>query len=240
MNRFNYTNLRNAAYLQMHDNVLTLAARHPVDSLGLRPFLDRYAPAVEAVKAALGVLTKSPLSPEAEAQERRRDTLFRGLVDTVKGLSNHFDPAKQQAAAQLSLVLKSYGNLAALPNDEETAAIADLHRELSAEPQLSRVALLGLGEWLQPLAEANHLYNELSLQRSSEVARRLSANMKAARTAVDKEFRLLLTHLEVQQHISPTPALTAFTEELNGITRHFETTLAQEKGIRNAADAQTN
>ncbi len=232
INRFSYENLRNEAHVQLHENFIALVTRHNAETLGIQSLYAQYVPLLEQEKLALDLILKSGLTDEILAQDRQRDQLFRGFADAVKSGLNHYDPAVQQAAEKIHFILTRYGNLAARPLDQETAAIDDLHRELTDAQNAAHLATLGLGDWLTRLVEANRAFDQLMMSRYTEAAARPTVNMRTSRGAVDTLFRAMLDLLEAQAMVNGEEKYAPFVAELNAVTQRYENILAQEKGAR--------
>ena len=230
INRFRYENLRNEAHVQLHESFIALVTRHNAEVLGIQSLYAQYVPLLEQEKLALDLILKSGLTDEILAQDRQRDQLFRGFVDAVKSGLNHYDPAQQEAAEKIQFILTRYGNLAARPLDQETAAIDDLHRELADAQNATHIATLGLGDWLTRLVEANRAFDQLMMSRYTEAAARPTVNMRTSRGAVDTLFRAMLDLLEAQAMVNGEAKYTPFVAELNAITQRYENILAANRG----------
>ncbi|MDR1153963.1 MAG: DUF6261 family protein, partial [Bacteroidales bacterium] len=152
---------------------------------------------------------------------RKRDDIYRGFVDTVKGAAKHFDPAHREAAHLLLGIFKHYGNIARKTLDDETAAINDFARELNRAEPAQAVALLGANVWLDKLVEENHAFVELMKERYSETAEKTVFRMKVTRVETDRYYHAIISQIE-NQILAGIPVNESFIREINAVIKRFE------------------
>jgi hypothetical protein len=232
--RFRYENLRNETHVELHYDFNTLAAKYGPEILGIDPLYRVYKPLFDEEVTALDVIRKSWFSVEIKRGDRERGHLYRGFAGQVKSYRDHFDEGKRKAAQALWVILKHYGNIERKNLYDETAAIADLHRELVKPENAVRVTALGLGEWLEQLAQANRHIEELFMARVEEAAKRPHIRMRSIRREVDRAFRNILDLLEIQMRVKGEDDNKAFLAELNVCMARYRDILAQEAGRRKA------
>jgi len=226
-----YEYLRNETHAAYHEAVMTLLGTYLPSLTGIEMQYAAYQTAFNDELLALDVIRRSELTAQIVEQDTIRDAIFRGFADSVKGATKHFDSSKRSAAMQLQNMLDSYGNIAARPLDEETAAIDDLLREVDTRYAMS-VQLLGLNDWLTQLANENSVFKTLILDRNSETAQRPAINMKTSRTAVDAAFRAMLNMLEALALVNGDAPYSGFITEFNALSERYKNILAQEQGMR--------
>ncbi|MDR0726233.1 MAG: DUF6261 family protein [Prevotellaceae bacterium] len=226
--RLNYRNLKNEAHVEFHNTVDNLfVVEFPPETIGVRKQYDVYKPLFEGEVSLLDVVKKSSYTGEIKVQNNKRNTAFRGLSDQVKSSTNHFNLEKQKAALQISIVLDNYGNIAARPIDQETAAIDDLLRELRGSNYSESIALLNLEEWLTQLDIENRRFRELMFARYEESAKRPTANMRETRIKVDKAFMDIVRTIEALVLINGITDYEPFIIKLNVIIEHYKNIIAR-------------
>jgi hypothetical protein len=228
--RFRYEHLRNEAHVEFHESVDNLFVKYPPESLGLAPLYAEYKPLLGAEISSLDVMRKSEHTVDLEDQDHKRDGLYRGFDDAVKSSLNHFAPAKLEAARKVQAILDSYGNIAAKPLDQETAAIDDLLRELATPNHAALIATLGLEDWLVELKAENQLFKKLMQERYEETAQRPTIRMRPARADVDKSLRAMQNRVEALVEVNGAASYEAFIRELNAIMERYKNLLAQQQG----------
>jgi ABC-type transporter Mla subunit MlaD len=180
---------------------------------------------------ALDYIGKSELTTKIVEQDRKRDDIYRGFVDSLRGAAKHFDPSYRDAANLLLNIFGHYGNIARKTLDDETAAINDLVRELE-QPQLTQaIALLGMNDWLNKLVEENNAFEELMKERYSETASKTTFRMRAVRVETDKYYHAIISQIE-NQCLAGIEINENFIRELNAVIERFKRILAQEVGER--------
>jgi hypothetical protein len=230
--RFRYENLRNEAHAEFHTTFNALVTRYTAAALGIDPLYMRYKPLYDEEIAALDQIIKSALTPVIKDLERRRDRLLKGFTTAVKSCLHHFDDVKREAARKIMFILKHYGNIARKPYDEETAAIEDLHRELTKPENSALVAALGLGEWLEKLIQASRHFEGMMMNRYEEIARRPNLHMREVRRKVDAATREILHLLESLVRVKGPDTNRDFLTELNAVMKRYKDILSQEAGRR--------
>lgn len=232
--RLRYEYLRNEAHAAYHESVMSLFGQFTPATLNIQPQYAAYHATYNTELLALDLIRHSKFTAEIEEQDARRDAVYRGFADTVKGATKHFDPARAEAARGLQSLLDHYGNIADKPANDETAAIDDLLRELSGGYQ-TQLTTLALGEWTAQLTSENTLYKTLVASRYAETAARPDVQMKAARKELDAAFRSLLNQVDALVMVSGAANYDAFIAALNAISERYKNTLAQEAGARKAS-----
>ena len=130
--RVDFSKLRNNEHFQCQTEFKALVEEFNAATLNIEPlFSGSYIPRYNAEDEALTKIVKNSFTDERSDADRGRDQTFRGIVDTVNGALNHFDPSVQAAARRLKIVLDTYGNVAQLPLNEETSAIYNLVQDLN-------------------------------------------------------------------------------------------------------------
>ncbi|MDR1282984.1 MAG: DUF6261 family protein [Opitutaceae bacterium] len=143
--------------------------------------------------AALQAAHKSALTPVLAAENTLRDQCYGVLRDLATlYATHHYEAAKRPVAAQLLVTLDNYKrDITTGTYNEETAAITNLVEDLQS-PALAapRVATLGLGGWVEALANANNRFVTDLAARYAETATRPAAGaMRALRPSIEQNLR---------------------------------------------------
>jgi hypothetical protein len=229
--RFRYENLHNETHVEYNETADGLVIRYNPQTLGILPQYSTYKAALNVEVDILDVIRKSEYTGEISAQDHVRDGIFRGLADAVKSSLHHFNADKRKAAARMEVVLEHYGNIAAKAFDQETAAIDDLLRELN-DHHAADVQMLLLNDWLTQLDAENRTFKQLMSERYTEVSRRPTTRMKAARADTDRALRTMLNMLEALTAVHGVDAYLPFLNELNAVSERYKNQLAQAAGRR--------
>ncbi|MDR3132762.1 MAG: DUF6261 family protein [Prevotellaceae bacterium] len=230
--KFSYEHLRNETHVAFHTNFNALVAQFGAEALGIQALYAIYKPLYDDELTALDAILKSRFTAVIKSLDRERNMLCRGFGRQVKSYFLHFDPARRKAAQRLDIIVKHYGGIAYKPLNDKTAAITDLYSELQKPENAEAVTALGLGEWLEKLADANRRLAEMMRNRFDEAAKRPDIHMRSVRQQVDRLFREILRQLEALVCIQGEGANRAFLAELNVMAGDYKLALAQEAGRR--------
>lgn len=198
-------------------------------TLGIAEGFARFETLYTQELEALQVIRRSATTEQLATADAERDKLFRGFDDTARGMLNHFDPAKREAAARLRVVLDQYGNIARKPYDEETAAIGKLVGEAGGA-LATDIATLGLTEWLAELDRRNQVFDALMKSRYTEAAVRTELRMREVRLEVDTVYRAMADRLDALMLINGEAAYEPFVRELNARVDRYNDIIAQRRG----------
>jgi hypothetical protein len=229
--------MTNEVHVQFHQSAGTILNNVSPAALTADRLAELYRAAINSEAAALLVIKKSEVTGLIAEQDKRRDDIFRGFWDSVKGLRNHFDPEQRALANRLWSVLQQYGNLATKTQDAQTAATNALLRDLQQPALLQAHERLGLSSWCARLGEENQRFELLMQQRYTEEAGQATLSMRAARLETDRYYRALTAHADNLLLTDPThPAATTFVAELNAVVQRFKSILAQQLSARKSEE----
>jgi hypothetical protein len=231
----NFHAMRNEVHVEFHETVNRLFDVYAPTDLGIEPQYKTHKSLLDDEAAALDAIRKSERTAEIVEQDHRRDCIFRGFVDSNKSALNHFDPDKVEAATKIIAVIEHYGNIAAKPLDQETAAIDDLLSELAAGDFPQQIQTLALADWIVQLDAENEQFKALMMLRYDEMAKRIVLNLKPLRDNVDIAFRDLAKQIEALVRVNGTATYEQPINAINAILTRYKNILAQEAGQRKAA-----
>ena len=232
--RLHFNQLRNNEHFQSQTEFKALVERFNPDVLKINPlFSDIYLPLYYAEDEALVKITKNSLTEKRGAADRRRDKTFRGLADTVNAGLNHFEPELQASAQRVKIVLDTYGNVAKLPLNEETAAIYNLTQEL-LENYAEDAGKLEIVPWINKLNDNNEDYKALVKGSNEEEAAKTELKAKSTRAQVDLVMSQIIKRVEALIVIEGEENYAEFVRHLNLHFDKYANTLAQRRGAAKA------
>ncbi|MDR2882850.1 MAG: DUF6261 family protein, partial [Alistipes sp.] len=191
-------------------------------------FLAVYADLDEALKKIM----KSEHTKRIAELDAARDSVFRGMTDTANGAAHHFNPAVREAAGRVGIAMKTYGNVAAMNYDDETAMIANLLKDLTVK-YLADVEMLDLGAWIGELDRLSEEFKRLMLERYDEGTGRSTLVLREVRGRMDDAYRAVARRVDALQEVSgdePGAPWAAFIAELNEVIARADNLLAQREG----------
>ena len=227
--RIHSSHLRNNEHFQCHTEIKGLFEEFDLNALKLEPFYSQfYIPVYNAEDEALIKIAKSMLSEERMEADRRRDSIFRGMVDATNASLNHFDDEVLAAGKRLKIIFDTYGNVAQLPLNEETAAIYNLLQDLRRYP--ADMQKLGITAWADRLESENNAYEALVKAGIDEGVAKTELKAKETRAEMDKVFRQLAERIEALALIEADQVYAELMRRLNLLLDKYANTLAQRQG----------
>ena len=224
--------LRNEEHFQFQTEFKGLVEEYTPETLDISAVWAVYLPLYADESEALDVIRKSAVTGELAEADHARDSLFRGLCNTVKGAAGHFNPAIKEAAARIQIALDHYGNINVKPYDEQTAAINNLIDEFNTT-YTADVAMLGIGDWVSELQTTNNNFEALMQERYSEDAGKTQLKMKEVRAEIDDAYRAITERIDALVIVNGPENYSGFVNELNQRVEKYNNLLAQREG-RNA------
>ena len=164
--------LRNAEYIQMNTDILSIVNVNNPVALSIKPFYDALAAKMLEIDPLYKIEQGSVLTADLETADMRRDKAINGILFNVNSFAYHFEPNKAAAAVLLQANFNNYGTGIAKQNyTAETTIITNMVGDWINKPELNNaVDQLALKEWLSELDAANKAFNTIFLQRNKEVA----------------------------------------------------------------------
>ena len=231
-----FNRMRNETVVRLGSDIYRIAGRIGPGAIGIKTLYDELGEILVAMNVSLDQVTKSVLTAGIEDQDHFRGEMAHCLSTTTRAFLHHPDPAKRAAAERLEIVLDRYGNIAQKTYDDASSAVDDLVKELYTPVNAPLVILLGVGEWVTLLSNANAKFVDLMDERYKESGQR-HVSMKEARVPLEEKIHKIerrVNSIIELNGIDFSPELTEFVQEYNAVARRYKHILAQEQGRRNA------
>ncbi|MDR2127421.1 MAG: DUF6261 family protein [Prevotellaceae bacterium] len=229
--KIDLSKLKNETHVEFNESIKRLFIKFNPQTVGIDALYNLYSAALDKELDSLDFIRKSEITSIISEQDRVRDNIYGGLVDSLKGATRHFDPAYSAAATLLLDVFKHYGNIPRKTLDDETAAIKDLLRELQQPALAAALETLGFTNWVDKLAAENAAFEQLMMQRYEQTADKTQYRMKDTRKETDKYYHAIVSQIENMVLVG-NAAVDALIREMNTVISRFKHILAQEKGER--------
>ena len=221
--------MRNDEYFQYHTEFVELVIRAGADKLNIVHQFEAYMPLYARVDEALMKIMKSAYTAKIQQADKRRDTVFRGLVDKCRAAEKHFRAEAQQAAERLKILFNTYGNLAKRPINEQTSGVHNLVQELEGR-FAADIQTVGVQEWVVELKDANNAFAELYRQRFDETTERTDVVLRKARTELDAAYRTIIERINALVVVEGEQQWTDFIRSLNTVIDKYAVTIKQRAG----------
>lgn len=165
----------------------------------------------------------SLLTATLQELDSRRDRAIRGLLNVVKAYGLHYDSSIVTAAMLLERAIVNYGTQIYTFNYQaETSTIVSLVNDFESDPDLvAALTLLNLTGWKDELKAANTDFEIKYLDRISEDVTKQVTPVSELRPAAIDAYGNLLQHVQANNVLNPSPALTTLIEELNRLAEKY-------------------
>ena len=228
---FYFGHMRNA------DAAHTIGRISPV---ALAITLARVVPAALALKAALNTFEELMRQQSAYAAtrgmkplERERDALYTDLSRVVERNLSNPDRATRDAADQLDIVLRRYGNPNRLPHDTQTQVIYELVTDLTSPavlPHLNQLPSARVST--HQLSTINSDYDRLYNERMAEAEKHITGGTQQARETLDAACRDLLLIINSSAVYLADGSLDQPIDDINAILADAEHLIHRRAGQR--------
>ena len=223
--------MHNDAHFQLMTEFRDLVTLKTPEALRVESLWPLFAQRYETLDAALKKIPKSALTDAIKAADAARDAAFTGIVKYNRViLDYHYDPEWRDAAQKIDIVLRTYGNVAAKPINEETSAIYNLAQELTSQNYRSLAALIGLAPWVGKLAALNTDLESLMKERDRESVAKSHITMKAARRDIDEAYKNIVNTINYSIFLGQLSGCETFVDTYNIVVKRFATILKQQHG----------
>jgi hypothetical protein len=224
--RFNLVQLRNNEHFQFYTDFKQLVQENNPETLNIAAlfavWLALYVKEDEAFKKIL----KSALTAEMQAADKQRDVTFRGLAEVRLTAEKHFNQEVRAAATRLKIVFDTYGNLAKLPLNEETAAIYNFLQELKGT-YAADIQTIGATDWVKELEANNLAFENITRDRYDESALRSDLVLREVRLEIDAAYRDIIDRLDALCLLEGGEVYPAFIKRLNVVIEKYRNIAAQ-------------
>lgn len=237
INNFDLIPLRNEEHFKFFTDFKTRVEEATPAALFIAELYSEFLPLYADEDKALEYIRGSALTENIENADKRFNNVFRGFRASVKLATTHFNPAKQQAAKNMWVVLNKYGNIAAMPYLQQTGAATNLLQDLAANHTAS-ISLIHVDDYVAQLAIENNAVSNLMGSRIDESSQKTLLRMKEVRQQVDDMYKRIVKRINSGIEFNGPAAYETFVRKMNEIIDYNANTLALRKG-RNASGEES-
>jgi hypothetical protein len=230
----NISHLSQALHLQFVSEIKSLGEKfyHLVSRFA--PVFAVFCASVEKEDLCYKIIRKSDLSEAKENADQSRDAVILGINEAVRTALRHFEPAVNEAAKRLKIVLDAYNTpkpLTDLPYDAETIAIVNLLQEFDGK-YAADVQVTGLSNWVEELRARNNAFDRLAKAYNEQQSAKPPFKIKDVRGETDEAYKNIVTAINGLIVLEGESAYAPFVTELNELIKHYSDLLAQHEGRR--------
>lgn len=236
VNFLNLNRLRNGEHFQFHTDVKNLVEKFDANKLSIKDPFEKYLLLYDHEDEVLEKIRKSATTEQIAEADTTRDITLKGLTEAVSTAQKHFKPEVREAARKVQILLNTYGKIADLPYNEETAKIYNLIEEMKKD-YATDIATMKLEDWVQELENNNKQFDTLMNQRYDEQLSKTTTNPREIRSQIDTLYKSMMDIINAYAVISTEAVYNQFIQELNLRIDYYNNTLALRRG-RNSKEEE--
>ena len=214
-------NINNAAHFTFVSNMAERAEKDSAVSEKCAAQVKAFSAAVTAEDENLKISAKSLVTDKIAEADRLRDQLYAGYKKAVASYVNFPVESLAEAAKVLNQHIKDYKIDVKAQLDKETGLLVNFVQDLEGK-FAEQVKALSLTAFVEKLKAANEEVRELTGQRTDERSAKTAGALKAARTASDEAYKMLVLHVNAHALIEGEEAYAAFIDYANTEISHFK------------------
>lgn len=229
MNNFDLTPLRNEEHFKFLTDFKTRVEEATPAALFITELYSEFLPLYADEDKALEYIRGSAITENIGVADKRFNNVFTGFRGTVKQATKHFNPAKQQAAKNIWVVLNKYGIISDMPYLQQTGAATNLLEELAANHAAS-ISLIHVDDYVAQLAVENDAVSNLMSSRIDESSVKTLLRMKEVRIQVGAVYKKIVERINSGINFNGPAGYESFVRKMNEIIDYNANTLALRKG----------
>ena len=214
------TSMNNGAHFTFVSNVAERAEKDAAVAEKCAAQVKALREAVKAEDENLQISAKSLTTDKIVEADRLRDQLYAGYKKTVAGYAGFPMPDMADAAKVLQQHVKDYKIDVKAQLDKETGLLVNFVQDLEGK-FAEQVKALSLSAFVEKLKAANEDVRELTGQRTDERSAKTAGALKAARTASDEAYKMLVLHVNAHALLEGEADYAAFIDYANTEIEHF-------------------
>ena len=215
------TSMNNGAHFTFVSNVAERAEKDATVAEKCAAQVKALREAMRAEDENLQISTKSLTTDKIVAADRLRDQLYAGYKKAVAGYANFPVEEMADAAKVLNQHIKDYKIDVQAQLDKETGLLVNFIQDLE-DKFAEQVKALSLTAFVEKLKAANEEVRSLMGQRTDERSAKTAGALKAARTASDEAYKMLVLHVNAHALLEGEADYAAFIDYANTEIAHFK------------------
>lgn len=189
--------MSNALYVQFMSDVDNQIKRVTPEALKIKKCYQTFSDARATLDSVFITQQKDNRSVSLASQDSVRDRIYRCISGHAKADLFSSNPDKQAKAQILLNKLDAAGYLPTMGNNEESARMDDLGKDLEVSPMAEIVEALGLTDELKAMIAANDAFIALSRERTED-KKNVQLATKEARRVLDPAYRDMISVVNSQ------------------------------------------
>jgi len=223
--------LRNNEHFQFNTEFRDLVVEHGAESLKVAAHFAIYLSAYNKEDEGLKRIVKSLYTEKIREADKARDEIFSGMAEIAAASLKHYAPDVREAAKKLKILFGTYGNVSAMPLNEQTSAVNNILQDLRGEYSAA-AQTVGITGWADELETRNNTFETFVKGRFREAASQNGVAVKAAREEVDAAYDTIVERINALVIVEGEGAYAAFIRTLNAVVTKYNAILNGRLGKR--------
>jgi hypothetical protein len=220
INSLKFSHLRNEAHYEFLLIMLRLLDSFPEVKTLIAALYATFLSLLQLEKKLLDAARVSVYTQKLADLDLRIDNDVAGIKASINAALHNLSPAVVEAAHQLQVRLKEFGDIKTKSYEEESAAIEVLLNDFMGAYS-SQVTLLGLTMWTADLQAAEAEFATLFSQRNAELADRPKERLKDVRKQIEQVYYQITGVADANIVLNGEATCGEFVRQLNEQIKYF-------------------
>ena len=220
-------------HFQYHTENKFLIEKFGANALGIAPQFSSYVSSYNLLDDSTKKIVKSEHTEQISIGDNGRDNMIRAIEESCKTGLRHFSEEHVASSTRLNTLLGTYGNIAKLPYNQQTAATFNLLQELKGKYK-NDVAILRIKDLVDELERLNRLVEDLMRVRYDETNEKSGVGLKAARAQIDGDYNVIVTRVNAAIVMEGAAAYEGYVNALNIVIDRYKADVNRRLGVAKA------
>jgi hypothetical protein len=222
------SHFRNNEHFQFHTEVKDIITKHGAAALKIQAQFDAYLPLYEKLDEGIKKINKSAFTADIQDADRARDEIWSAMKHMNAAALRNPAQEVRESAKRLKIIFDTYGNVAKMPLNEQTAAIYNLLQDLQGK-YAADVTAARLKTCVDELQASNAIFENLMKDRFDEAAAKTDVVVKEARAALDEAYRDIAVCINALTLMEGAAVYEQFVRALNVVVEKYAAALARRR-----------
>jgi hypothetical protein len=226
------TNMEFGQLMNRHISDLTTIAPAMLTDAPFNNYVQQITAKLATYNKALAQVQKNAETDKIAQSDTIRDKAISAFSASLKLYALSDDQAEVEASRVLSILLKTFKNLAKLNYEAESIGIDKLVSDLESVNYANKVTLLNIGRYVTRMKMANQNFKTLFSNRMVVEASAETYNLKALRKETLKLYSEFTAYVPAMANANNTPLFTSALALLNTARKYYADLVARRATVK--------
>jgi hypothetical protein len=178
---------------------------------------------IDIMNNSFKAATHSDLTKDVQALDLRRDNAIKGIKTIATAHRFYANEANINASTSIVNSIDKYGqNIARFNYQAQTVTLQSLINDWENDADFqAALTLLHLNDWVAELKTANEAFKTIYQDRVTDMANKQRTAVSELRPATTEAYITLVKHIEANDILNPSAALTNLIGQLNELVNKY-------------------